>query len=37
VRAGNKYRVRAEVENRLVGGHWIIRPGLPASMTIEIR
>jgi multidrug efflux pump subunit AcrA (membrane-fusion protein) len=36
VQAGNKYRVRAEVENQLDGGHWILRPGLPTSMTIHL-
>ena len=36
VQAGNKYRIRAEVDNRLDGGHWILRPGLPTSMTIHL-
>jgi multidrug efflux pump subunit AcrA (membrane-fusion protein) len=36
VQAGNKYRIRAEVENQLDGGHWILRPGLPTSMTIHL-
>jgi RND family efflux transporter MFP subunit len=36
VQAGNKYRIRAEVDNRLDGGHWILRPGLPTAMTIHV-
>lgn len=34
VTAGGKYRVRAEVENRLAGDEWLLRPGATASMTI---
>lgn len=36
VQAGNKYRVRAEVQNRQENGSWVLRPGLPASMTIHL-
>ena len=34
VTAGGKYRVRAEVENRLAGDEWLLRPGATAAMTI---
>lgn len=34
VTAGGKYRVRAEVENRLAGDEWLLRPGTSATMTI---
>lgn len=34
VTAGGKYRVRAEVENRLAGDEWLLRPGTSAVMTI---
>jgi len=37
VQAGNKYRVRAVVENRHDGGHWLLRPGAPASVVIDLR
>jgi len=37
VQAGNKYRVRALVQNRREGKHWLLRPGAEASMTIELR
>jgi multidrug resistance efflux pump len=36
VQAGNKYRVRAEAENRQEGGHWLLRPGMDATMTIHV-
>ena len=36
VQAGNRYRVRAEVQNALDGGQWVLRPGMPAEMTIEL-
>lgn len=36
VQAGNKYRVRAEVENRAENGHAMLRPGLTATMTIQL-
>ena len=31
-----KYRVRAEIENRREGGHWLISPGLYVTMTIHL-
>lgn len=37
VQAGNKYRVRAEVSNRFEAGHWLLRPGMTASMTIALQ
>jgi multidrug efflux pump subunit AcrA (membrane-fusion protein) len=36
VQAGNKYRVRAEVENRTEKGHPLLRPGMTANMTIGV-
>jgi macrolide-specific efflux system membrane fusion protein len=36
VAAGNSYRVRAEVENRIAGGHPLLRPGMSATMTIQL-
>lgn len=36
VQAGNKYRVRAEVENRTEKGHPLLRPGMTATMTIAL-
>jgi multidrug efflux pump subunit AcrA (membrane-fusion protein) len=36
VAAGNKYRVRAEVENRSENGHPILRPGMSATMHIGL-
>jgi multidrug resistance efflux pump len=35
--AGRVYRVWAEIENRQEGGHWLVRPGLEAEMTIQLR
>ena len=37
VQAGNKYRVRAEVENRSEKGHPILRPGMTAKMSIQLK
>lgn len=34
VQAGNKYRVRAEVQNRTEQGHPVLRPGMTATMFI---
>ncbi|QDU31167.1 putative efflux pump membrane fusion protein [Anatilimnocola aggregata] len=34
VQAGNKYRVRAEVQNRSEQGHPVLRPGMTATMFI---
>src|SRR5262245_7886605 len=36
VAAGNTYRVRAEVENRIEAGHPLLRPGMTATMTIAL-
>jgi multidrug efflux pump subunit AcrA (membrane-fusion protein) len=36
VQAGNKYRVRAEVENRTENGNPLLRPGMTATMAIAI-
>jgi multidrug efflux pump subunit AcrA (membrane-fusion protein) len=35
VQAGDKYRVRAEVENRAENGHPLLRPGMTAMMNIQ--
>jgi macrolide-specific efflux system membrane fusion protein len=37
VQAGNKYRVRAEVANRVENGQPVLRPGMTASMTIQLQ
>jgi multidrug efflux pump subunit AcrA (membrane-fusion protein) len=37
VQAGNKYRVRAEVENRSERGHPLLRPGMTATMHIHLQ
>ena len=34
VTAGGKYRIRAEVENRLENRQWLLRPGMSAVMTV---
>ncbi len=36
VQAGDKYRVRAEVENRTENGSPLLRPGMTAAMTIGL-
>jgi multidrug resistance efflux pump len=36
VQAGDKYRVRAEVENHTENGHPLLRPGMTATMTIAL-
>lgn len=36
VQAGNKYRVRAEVENRTENGQALLRPGMTANMAIHL-
>ena len=36
VQAGDKYRVRAEVENRTEGGSPVLRPGMTATMSIAL-
>ena len=35
VQPGGEYRIWAEVDNRRVGEHWLLRPGLEAELTIE--
>ena len=37
VQAGDRYRVRAEVENRQQNNHWLLGPGMSASMTIHVQ
>ena len=34
---GGDYLVQAEVENRQENGHWLLRPGLNAAMTIQLK
>lgn len=36
VQAGSKYRVRAEVENRIENGYPLLRPGMTATMSIAL-
>jgi multidrug efflux pump subunit AcrA (membrane-fusion protein) len=36
VQAGNHYRIRAEVDNRQHQGHWLLRPGMNATMTVHL-
>jgi multidrug efflux pump subunit AcrA (membrane-fusion protein) len=36
VQAGDKYRVRAEVENRTENGSPVLRPGMTATLTISL-
>jgi macrolide-specific efflux system membrane fusion protein len=36
VQAGDKYRVRAEVENRTENGSPVLRPGMTATMSIAL-
>jgi multidrug efflux pump subunit AcrA (membrane-fusion protein) len=37
VQAGNKYRVRAEVANRIENGQPVLRPGMTANLTIQLQ
>jgi macrolide-specific efflux system membrane fusion protein len=37
VQAGDRYRVRAEVENRQQNNFWLLGPGMSASMTIQVQ
>lgn len=37
VQAGGIYRVSVEVENRQVDGFWVLRPGLSATMSIQLQ
>jgi len=34
---GNTYQIRAEVENRQENGFWLLTPGMPARMTVNVR
>jgi macrolide-specific efflux system membrane fusion protein len=36
VEASGHYRIWAEVENRMEAGHWLLRPGLTAEMSIHL-
>jgi multidrug efflux pump subunit AcrA (membrane-fusion protein) len=35
--AGGKFLIRAEVANQNTGGHWLLNPGLNASMSIALK
>lgn len=37
VEASGEYRVWTDINNQIVNGHWLIRPGLLAEMTIDLR
>lgn len=37
VEAGNRFLVKVEVVNRQNSGHWLLRPGMKAEMTIHVR
>lgn len=37
VQAGGEYLVWAEVDNKQEDGHWLLRPGLTATMTIHLK
>ncbi len=37
VEASGQYRVFAEIENRPTDGGWLVRPGLTAEMTIDVK
>jgi multidrug efflux pump subunit AcrA (membrane-fusion protein) len=37
VQAGGQYRFWAEVENRRVGDHWLLLPGLLAEVTVHLQ
>jgi len=34
---GNTYQVRAEIENQQENGFWLLAPGMPAKMEIQLR
>ena len=36
VQAGNRHRVRAEVANAQEKGQWLLRPGMSASMAVQV-
>jgi multidrug efflux pump subunit AcrA (membrane-fusion protein) len=35
IQGGNKFRIRATVLNRREAGHWLLRPGMTATMIIQ--
>ncbi len=37
VQPGGEYLIWADVENKQENGHWLLRPGLTATMTIEMK
>ena len=37
VEGSGEYRVWADISNQIANGHWLIRPGLLAEMTIDLR
>jgi macrolide-specific efflux system membrane fusion protein len=37
IQGEHEYEVRAEVDNKKEDGQWLLRPGLPATMTIQLR
>jgi macrolide-specific efflux system membrane fusion protein len=37
VQAGNRYRLRAEVENRQENGQWLLRPGMESRLLISLK
>lgn len=37
VQASNEFRVWAEMENKQLGGHWLLGPGRGAEMTIHLK
>jgi len=37
VEAGTRFLVKVEVVNRQEGGHWVLRPGMKAEMTIQLK
>ncbi len=37
IQGEKEYEVRAEVENRKENGQWLLRSGLPATMTIQLK
>jgi len=37
IAAGQRYTIRAEVENRKDNGQWVLRPGMKANMAIQLR
>lgn len=36
VEAGGQYRICAEIQNRQDDAHWLLRPGMPAEMTVQL-